>query len=89
MNRLDIAIEIAAHSVQASPKSAELRTRHGLLLAAAGLVDQGVEELTKAANLEPGNPEIARHIAALLRELGKNPEAEAWEKRADQAVKTR
>lgn len=76
------ALAAVAAGTREHPASAELRETHGLLLAGTGEMEAGINELKKAAELDPMNPTLAGHVAALLREVGREEEASEWDKRA-------
>jgi tetratricopeptide (TPR) repeat protein len=85
LGRVQQALDSAARGTREHPESAALHEVHGLLLAGTGRLEDGLAKLKKAADLEPENPSAPGHIAALLRESGRESEASEWQARANRA----
>jgi tetratricopeptide (TPR) repeat protein/ferredoxin len=87
-NRPDLGLSVLADGVRLNPKNAMLREQYGLLLEATGSAEAALPELKAAADLNPTNLGPPRHVARILRVLGRETEAAQWDARVQKLEST-
>ncbi|TCD48746.1 tetratricopeptide repeat protein [Chlorobium sp. N1] len=79
---LEKARRLAEGAVSKEPLSGVFLDTLGWILYRQGAFDEALLRLRKAAELEPDEPEIFRHLSELYRAMGEGDEAAAMERRA-------
>ncbi len=76
------AIVLARQDLATDPQDAEARITLGLCLAKAGKPVEGLGEIRKALEIEPGNPDYLVGAAVVANLLGKTEDAIGWLRQA-------
>jgi serine/threonine-protein kinase len=78
------AIERAREQIQVDPRDATVRVTLGLSLAKSGHPSEGLAEIRKALEIEPGNPDTFVAAAVVTNLAGKPDDAIGWLRQAVQ-----
>jgi serine/threonine-protein kinase len=78
------AIERARDEIDVDPRDAAVRVNLGLALAKSGQPSAGLEEIRKALEIEPGNPDTFVSAAVVSNLAGKPEDAIGWLRQAVQ-----
>lgn len=81
--QLDTAIRVLRRAVESSPEVASIRSGLAMALAMGGQSEEALRQLQEASRLEPANPVPLRMAAELLRSIGRESEASAYDERAN------
>ena len=80
--RLDRAVDLLTRSLALDPSNKQNHFALGTVLLNMNRPDDAVVQLKTAADLPPDDPRMTQELAVLLREMGRDAEAEEYEKRA-------